>query len=86
MVNSKIDFFRCLLPLKNQRKKEFSEQIDRARLEVMNSLSAASLESYQRAYPFLIKLHMLEELSKGFSINSSDGKTHSTPFFFSFFF
>lgn len=29
----------------------------------MAPLGAASMESYTRAYPFLVKLHMLQELS-----------------------
>jgi FAT domain len=34
-----------------------------ARQEIMAPLSAASMESYTRAYPHLIKLHMLQELA-----------------------
>lgn len=34
-----------------------------ARRAIMAPLSAASLESYTRAYPFLVKLHMLQELA-----------------------
>ncbi len=34
-----------------------------ARTAIMAPLSAASSESYTRAYPFLVKLHMLQELS-----------------------
>ena len=34
-----------------------------ARRAIMAPLSAASMESYTRAYPFLVKLHMLQEAS-----------------------
>jgi len=36
--------------------------LEDARLEVMEPLSAASMESYARAYPHLLKLHVLQEL------------------------
>ena len=35
-------------------------EIAEARSEVMAPLSAASMESYTRAYPYLVKLHMLQ--------------------------
>lgn len=35
-------------------------EIAEARAEIMAPLSAASMESYSRAYPHLIKLHMLQ--------------------------
>jgi hypothetical protein len=34
-----------------------------ARQEIMAPLSAASMESYSRAYPHLTRLHMLQELA-----------------------
>ena len=38
-------------------------EIAEARSEVMAPLSAASMESYTRAYPYLVKLHMLQASS-----------------------
>ncbi|KAL3137629.1 hypothetical protein ABBQ38_004906 [Trebouxia sp. C0009 RCD-2024] len=38
-------------------------ELAEARSEIMAPLSAASMESYSRAYPYLVKLHMLQELS-----------------------
>ena len=35
-------------------------EVAEARSEVMAPLSAASMESYTRAYPYLVKLHMLQ--------------------------
>lgn len=35
-------------------------EIAEARSEIMAPLSAASMESYSRAYPYLVKLHMLQ--------------------------
>lgn len=37
--------------------------LEDARRSIMAPLSAASMESYTRAYPFLVRLHMLQELS-----------------------
>ena len=38
-------------------------EVAEARSEVMAPLSAASMESYTRAYPYLVKLHMLQASS-----------------------
>ena len=38
-------------------------QLGEAASEVMGRLSAASMESYSRAYPHLVRLHMLHEAS-----------------------
>lgn len=38
-------------------------QLGEATGEVMGRLSAASMESYSRAYPHLVRLHMLHEAS-----------------------
>ncbi|KAL0029509.1 hypothetical protein WJX79_000191 [Trebouxia sp. C0005] len=45
-------------------------EIAEARSEVMAPLSAASMESYTRAYPYLVKLHMLQELSDAAAVLS----------------
>ncbi|KAL4421833.1 hypothetical protein ABPG77_001622 [Micractinium sp. CCAP 211/92] len=37
--------------------------LQRARSEVMGPFSAAAMESYSRAYPHLVKLHMLQEIA-----------------------
>lgn len=37
------------------------QQLGEAAGEVMGRLSAASMESYSRAYPHLVRLHMLHE-------------------------
>ncbi len=39
------------------------KQLAEAAGEVMGRLSAASMESYSRAYPHLVRLHMLQEAS-----------------------
>ncbi len=38
-------------------------QLRAARAEIMAPLSAAAMESYARAYPHLVRLHMLQELA-----------------------
>ena len=35
-------------------------ELAEARSEIMAPLAAASMESYTRAYPYLVKLHMLQ--------------------------
>lgn len=42
---------------------ETTNALQEARLAAMAPLIAASTESYSRAYPYLVKLHMLQELS-----------------------
>lgn len=42
---------------------KFFVELDAARAEVMGHLSAAAMESYTRAYPHLVKLHMLQEIA-----------------------
>lgn len=42
---------------------ELGVGLEAARNEVMGPFSAAAMESYSRAYPQLIKLHMLQEIS-----------------------
>jgi len=53
-----------LLALNKGDKDEFLKLLGKARQDIMGPLSAASMESYQRAYPFLTKLHMLRELEQ----------------------
>lgn len=40
----------------------FHSAIEAARFDVLSGLSAASMESYSRAYPFMIRLHQLREI------------------------
>jgi FAT domain len=39
------------------------EQLAAARHEIMAPVSAAAMESYARAYPHLVRLHMLQEVA-----------------------
>lgn len=48
-----------MLRLEEGRPAAFSAAISEARADVMAGLGAASMESYRRAYPFLLKLHSL---------------------------
>jgi hypothetical protein len=34
----------------------------------MHPLKAASMDSYQRAYPFIVELHILSELEKSWTV------------------
>ncbi len=38
-------------------------ELESARGDVMGPFSAAAMESYTRAYPHLVKLHMLQEVA-----------------------
>ena len=38
-------------------------ELEAARAEIMGLFSAAAMDSYTRAYPYLVKLHMLQEIS-----------------------
>ncbi|GBG33462.1 Serine/threonine-protein kinase ATR [Hondaea fermentalgiana] len=49
-------------------RQEFVKQIDRAKLQIMDFLSAVSTESYGRAYPLLLRLHALTELTTGWDV------------------
>lgn len=41
---------------------EFVKELKAARAEIMGPFSAAAMESYTMAYPFIVKLHMLQEI------------------------
>jgi hypothetical protein len=49
----------------------FRQQLETSRVEVLGGLAAASTESYQRAYPFLLQLHQLHEVEQGCSMLAS---------------
>ncbi|CAM9291538.1 unnamed protein product [Discosporangium mesarthrocarpum] len=52
----------------------FKHALYKARADVMAGLGAASMESYRRAFPFLLRLHSLREVEQVFDINTmSDG-------------
>ena len=53
---SEVSDWTCLCRKADAAKLEIAE----ARTEIMAPLSAASMESYSRAYPYLVKLHMLQ--------------------------
>jgi serine/threonine-protein kinase ATR len=59
---------RAMLCLYRNEPSGFNAALCDARLSVMTPLSAASMESYQRAYPLLAKLHNLNELETGFQV------------------
>ena len=53
-----------LLEAKAGNKNEFIRNIREARLSILGPLAEAGIESYQRAYPFLVRLQMLTELQQ----------------------
>lgn len=52
-------------------KSHLSERLTLARDFIGPFLSAASLESYSRAYPYLVKLHLLHDLERSFDVVNS---------------
>jgi hypothetical protein len=46
----------------------FEKAVRAAREQVMDGLAAASRESYQRAYPLLLRLHVLSEAEQGVAL------------------
>ncbi|CAN0248862.1 unnamed protein product, partial [Ectocarpus sp. 8 AP-2014] len=57
---------KVMLRLEEARPAPFAAAITQARADVMAGLGAASMESYRRAYPFLLKLHSLREAEQAF--------------------
>ncbi|RYG70315.1 hypothetical protein EON64_00520 [archaeon] len=47
--------------------------LDQARLLTMGAFSAASMESYERAYPYLLRLHCLSDVEDVHRLVSKDG-------------
>jgi serine/threonine-protein kinase ATR len=56
----------------------FARDLDRSRLNTMASLSAASMESYGRAYPLLTQLHVLSEMESGYKLVNEATKSDET--------
>eukprot|EP00850_Spirogloea_muscicola_P009313 SM000052S17705 [mRNA] locus=s52:211237:225088:+ [translate_table: standard] len=47
---------------KDTASSSFEEQVKHSRVNLLTPLAAAGMESYSRAYPLLVRLHMLREL------------------------
>lgn len=59
----------CVSDIRSQ----FSADIAAARTDIMSSLAAASMESYSRAYPWLVRLHSLRELERAVDLVQTSG-------------
>jgi hypothetical protein len=55
---------QILVDAKSRNEGEFNRNIRKARLSILEPLAAAGMESYHRAYPFLVRLQMLSELQE----------------------
>mmetsp|Transcript_10928 Transcript_10928/g.67521 ORF Transcript_10928/g.67521 Transcript_10928/m.67521 type:complete len:2630 (+) Transcript_10928:210-8099(+) len=53
----------------------FYEEVKRSRYEAMSYLSAASMDSYERAYPRLVWLQMVQEVEETFELHSKKSKS-----------
>ena len=47
--------------------------------QVMSSLASATLESYNRSYPFLLQLHILREMENGYAFVHRPSLVESFP-------
>ncbi|CAM9686151.1 unnamed protein product, partial [Sphacelaria rigidula] len=68
---------QVMLRMQEGRPTPFSAAVSEARADVMAGLGAASMESYRRAYPFLLKLHSLREAEQAFEV-MYEGRNPST--------
>ena len=76
----------CLSALRCGDRGDFDHHLNEARVQLLAPLAAASLESYTRAYPMLVRLHMLQELHEASALFPFDGtgdpgnrEPHSAP-------
>jgi serine/threonine-protein kinase ATR len=58
----------ALLAYRKRDKEKFKEIIDETRKELIVPLSAASMESYERSYPYVVQAQMLHELEQSFAL------------------
>ena len=61
----------------NEKQNEFDRAIQQGREQVMESLVAASRESYRRAYPLMLRLHILSEAEAGIKMLKSSSMNKS---------
>ena len=59
-----INVLEALLSLRIGGVKRLQMALSAARKDVMGALSAASMESYEQAYPLVLKLHVLHEIEE----------------------
>ena len=62
---------KLLLLITENNEEQFKIVLDDTLSTVIESLSAASMESYKRAYPFIIDLHILRDLEYYFEIKNT---------------
>lgn len=71
-----ISLAKILQALQKRDKETFTEQLLHCRQTLLAPLAAASMESYSRAYPYVVKLHMLRELEDFSTFGAMDaGRT-----------
>eukprot|EP00873_Tetraselmis_striata_P024237 jgi/Tetstr1/444501/TSEL_032380.t1 len=51
-----------LISMRDRDMTTLKAQLEAARHEIMGPMSAAAMESHSRAYPYVVKLHMLQEI------------------------
>jgi serine/threonine-protein kinase ATR len=67
-VNFNVAIGRLLMALKSRQRERFDAVLRLTRIDEMRALSVASMESYERAYPHLVRLHMLTEVEQTWSV------------------
>ncbi|EGG23657.1 protein kinase [Cavenderia fasciculata] len=59
---------KILLSLNQRNEKDFSTYVHQARADVVHQLSSASMDSYDRCYPYLVQLHILRDIEMSQSL------------------
>ncbi|GBG70226.1 hypothetical protein CBR_g6357 [Chara braunii] len=73
-----MDLAKTLQALQRRDRGAFTSHLTHARQGLLPPLAAASMESYVRAYPLIVKLHMLREVEDGFmSLTAEEGHESS---------
>lgn len=61
-ISFDLSLAKILQALQRRDQDEFTKHLLHCRETLLAPLGAASMESYSRAYPYVVKLHMLQEL------------------------
>jgi hypothetical protein len=76
-VNFNVAVGRLLMALRARQRERFDAVLRVARIDEMRALSVASMESYERSYPHLVRLHMLTELEQTWSVVGNAPSEHA---------
>eukprot|EP01133_Synstelium_polycarpum_P004009 gene4009-4642_t len=70
-----VSIARTLLALYKHNERDFTSHLYQARVDLTQHLSAASLDSHQRCYPYITQLHILNDIESSWTlVNASSGE------------